>query len=136
MKVTSNWQEGFKSVIDNGRDHNVTVDLPYLQHGKDEGPTSLELAVMGYAGCVTTIFKMMAEKLKVDVSAMRCVVNTEYGDKTIEKAEVILELSSQASPKLIKKAYQLTQEHCPVGVLFENSGVDVEYKINIQGSEI
>ncbi|MGC9331904.1 MAG: OsmC family protein [Bacteroidales bacterium] len=106
-----------------------------MQHGKNEGPTPLELVVMGYAGCVTTIFKMMAEKLKVDVSAMRSIVNTEHGDKNIEKAEVTLEISSQYSPKLIKKAYHLTQEHCPVGVLFENSGVDVEYKINIRGSE-
>jgi uncharacterized OsmC-like protein len=132
MRITSEWQEGFKSVINNGRNHRVTVDLPYLQHGKDEGPSSLELAVMGYAGCVTTVYKMMAEKLKVEVFAMRCVINTEYNGKTIGKAEILLELISDHPTELLKKAYKLTQNNCPVGILFKNSGVDVTYNISIQ----
>lgn len=131
MKITSTWQEGFKSVVDNGR-HNVTMDLPYLQHGKDEGPTALEISVMGYAGCITTIFKLMAEKLKVDFSDMQCVINAEKGEKTIKKVTVQLNICSDASGESLQKAYKLTQNNCPVGILFEKAGVDIVYDINIR----
>lgn len=131
MKITSTWKNGFMSVVDNGR-HKVTMDLPYLQHGKNEGPTALEVSVMGYAGCITTVFALMAEKLKVDFSDMQCVINAKKGEKTIEKVTVLLDICSDASGESLLKAYKLTQNNCPVGVLFEKAGVEVVYDINIR----
>ncbi|MFW6302879.1 MAG: OsmC family protein [Bacteroidales bacterium] len=129
MKITSQWKDGFASVIDNGRNHQVTVDLPWLQHGKDQGPTALELSVMGYAGCITTVFAMMAEKMKFSFSEMTCEMAVERGEKSITKIEIKLKLSSDASREKIQKAFDMTCNHCPVGVIFVQAGIEIRSEL-------
>ncbi len=131
MKITSTWKEGFKSIVDNGRDHDITMDLPYLQHGKDEGPTALEVSVMGYAGCITTIYKMMADKMKLQLSAMKCELIAEKGEATIERVQINLHVTSDAPESKLQKAFEMTANNCPVGVLFIQAGVKVEPEITI-----
>ena len=71
MKANAVWVEGYKSIVDNGRGHTVTVDLAPDQGGKDAGPTALELAVMALAGCATTIFKIIATKRKLSYESLK-----------------------------------------------------------------
>ncbi|MDK2463414.1 MAG: osmotically inducible protein C, partial [Candidatus Korarchaeota archaeon] len=61
MRARSKLVEGFRSVIDDGRGHSVVTDLPKDMGGTDTAPTALELAVMALAGCITTIFAMVAK---------------------------------------------------------------------------
>ncbi len=44
--------ENFRSIVVNGRKHAIVIDLPEQRGGNDMGPTALELAVMGLAGCM------------------------------------------------------------------------------------
>ena len=59
MKSRAKWVENSKNYVDDGRGHGTVLDLP---SGDDTGPTALELSVMSYAGCIVTIFKLVAEK--------------------------------------------------------------------------
>ena len=118
MKVTSVWKEDFKSVVDNGRGQEYIMDLPMLQNGNNEGPTALEASVMAYAGCITTIFAMIARKSHVEFSEMKCSLDAEKGVKTIETADILLEIRSEAPEEKLEHVFDLTCQSCPVGVLF------------------
>jgi len=131
IKSRAKLVEGFKSVIDNGRAHSVVTDLPEKLGGTDKGPTALELAVMGLAGCISTIFTLVAKKMKVQVEALEVEVEAEKPDTaaTITSATVITKVKSPADEETIKKVYELTLKNCPVGVLFEKAGVKVTHKV-------
>jgi uncharacterized OsmC-like protein len=131
MKVTSVWKEEMKSVVDNGRNHEVVMDLPGTQGGLDEGAMALEVAVMGYAGCVTTIYAMIAKKSHVDYSSMVCTINAEKGASTIETVEVVLDIVSEATEAKLQRVFDMTCGTCPVGVLFKKAGVAITYKLNV-----
>ena len=71
MKAVSVWSNGYKSALSNDRGHSVVVDLPTEQNGTNTGATALELCVMSLAGCITTIFKTVADKRKFNYKGFR-----------------------------------------------------------------
>ena len=134
MKARSIWVSGYRSVIDNGRGHSVVTDLPTADGGEDTGATALELAVMGLAGCVTTIFKKVAEKRNLEYSSLVVEVEAEKGEKTIEKCKVVLTIRTNASKEEVEKTLELTERICPVGILFEKAGVSVTWEIKLESA--
>ncbi len=131
MKARSIWVEGFRSVIDNSRGHSVVTDLPKDLGGTDTGATALELAVMGLAGCITTIFSLVAKKMRLSIDYLEATVEAEKGEVTIEKCVVHVKVKSKEDEKKLKRAWELTWKTCPVGQLFERAGVKVEHKFEI-----
>jgi len=131
MKARSKWIEGFKSALDNGRKHSIIVDLPENLGGTDLGPTALELAVMALAGCITTIFSIVAKKMRLEFEELETTVEAEKGEVTIEKCTLTLKVKTKAPKEVIERAWRTTWKNCPVGVLFEKAGVKVEHKIEI-----
>lgn len=77
MKSNSLWTRKYQSVVDNGRNHSLVIDLPEIKGGINSGPTALELCVMGFSGCVGTIFAMVAEKMRLTFEKMEVEVNAE-----------------------------------------------------------
>jgi len=131
MKARSIWVEGFKSILDNGRTHSVVVDLPSDLGGSDQGPTALELAVMALAGCVTTIFAIVAKKMRLSYEKLEAYVEAEKGEVTIEKVKLTLKVKTDAPPERVEAAFKRTMEICPVGVLFSKAGVGIEERVEV-----
>ncbi|MCD6592093.1 MAG: OsmC family protein [Thaumarchaeota archaeon] len=132
MKATSIWISKYRSVLDNGRKHSVVVDLPPENNGDDMGPTALELTLMSLAGCITTIFAIVAEKRKLKYSGLRVDLEAEKGEKTIEKCKGVLTIKTDAGEEEVKNVLRLTMEICPVGALFEKAGVKPEIEIRVE----
>ncbi|HDD66595.1 MAG TPA: OsmC family peroxiredoxin [Nitrososphaeria archaeon] len=132
MKATSIWISKFRSVLDNGRKHSVVVDLPPENNGDDMGPTALELTLMSLAGCITTIFAVVAEKRKLKYEALRLDLEAEKGEKTIEKCKGVLTVKTDAGERDVEIVLKLTMDICPVGALFEKAGVKPEIEIKIE----
>lgn len=126
--------EGFWIAVDNGRNHSITLDLPKNLGGSDKGPTALELAVMGLAGCVATIFKLMSTKLKFSLKGLVVEVEAEKPSdaKTITSAKINAVIKTDADEKLVERAWKLTLENCPVGLLFEKAGVEMDFNYRIE----
>lgn len=124
--------EGFRIAVDDGRVHSVCVDLP-PDMGTDRGPTALELGVMSFAGCVATIFVLMAKKTRVKISDLEITMKAEKpeGAKTVTKADYEVIVKSSESEDKLKRVFELTRANCPVGLLFERAGVEVSYKLRI-----
>jgi len=124
--------EKFRLVVDDGRAHSVVLDLP-PEIGTDRGPTALELGVMSFAGCVATIFALMAKKMRVQISDLEIEMKAEKSEeaRTVTKADYEIAVTSGESEGKIRRAFELTRANCPVGLLFEKAGVKVNYKLKI-----
>jgi len=131
MKARAVWFEKYRSVLDNGRGHSVVVDLPKNLNGDDTGATALELAVMALVGCVSTIFRLMANKTRTDVKSLEVIADAEKGESTITRVKLTINVVSSDDEKKIERVWKLTHKNCPVGILFEKSGAKIDVELNI-----
>ncbi|TKG91010.1 OsmC family peroxiredoxin [Puteibacter caeruleilacunae] len=136
MKARTIWNENFKSIVDNGRGHEIVCDLPPAQNGDDMGATALEVCLMSYSGCVATIFAMMAKKMRIEFSALEVDVEGEKSEETGTIGDVIVNVNieSEQLEEKIRKCMDMTLKTCPVGVLFANAGVQSSYNLNIKAT--
>lgn len=125
--------EKYRSIVDNDRGHSMVIDLPFEQGGDDTGPTSLELAVMGLAGCVITIYALIASKRRFKIDGMKVEVEAEKPDteKTITKTKGNVTIWAE-DEKEAETIFRLTLENCPVGILFEKAGIHIEWNLKIE----
>jgi putative redox protein len=131
MKSNSLWTRKFQSVVDNGRNHSVVIDLPEAKGGINSGPTALELCVMGFSGCVGTIFAMVAEKMRISFEKMEVEVDAQQENNaaTITSASFKLFIKTDVSLEKIEKCLEHTLATCPVGVLFSQAGIKLSHEI-------
>jgi len=132
IKSRAKRMEEFRITVDDGRAHSVCLDLP-PEMGTDMGPTALELGVMSFSGCVATIFTLMAKKMRVSISDLDVRVKAEKPEdaRTVTKADFEIIVKTGESEEKIKRVWEKTRENCPVGILFEQAGVQVDYKLKI-----
>lgn len=131
MKSNSLWTRQFQSVVDNGRNHSMVIDLPEAKGGSNSGPTALEMCVMSFSGCVGTIFAMVAQKMRLTFEHMEVEVNTEQKNDapTITDIHFILNIKTTEEKEKIEKCLEHTLNTCPVGVLFKQAGVKITNEI-------
>jgi len=132
MLVTSKWVKNHQSVVDNGRTDAVVMDLPPDKGGEDYAATALEFAVMALAGCITTIFSLVAKNSKVKLEYLEAIVETEKPDEaiTITEANINLNVKSDAPEDKINKILRITLKQCPVESLFRQAKVKMEVSLN------
>ena len=131
MKSTSLWTRQFQSVVDNGRNHSLVIDLPEAKGGINSGPTALEMCVMSFSGCVGTIFAMVAQKMRLTFEHLEVEVNAEQKNEapTITDIHFIMNIKTNETKDKIEKCLEHTMNTCPVGVLFKQAGVKITNEI-------
>lgn len=131
MKSTSIWTRQFQSVVDNGRNHSMVIDLPEAKGGINSGPTALELCVMSFSGCVGTIFAMVAKKMQFSFEALQvdAEATQKEGASTITHLHFVFKIKTLAESSKIEKCLQHTLNTCPVGVIFHQAGIPITHDI-------
>ena len=109
----------------------MVIDLPEIKGGINSGPTAIELCVMGFSGCVGTIFAVVAEKMRLTFSAMEIVANAEQPDgaPTITSIHFVMTITTTEAPQKIEKCLDTTVSTCPVGVLYTQAGIKITHEI-------
>ena len=132
MKSVSLWIEDFRSVVNDGRNHNVVVDLPIAKGGSDSGTTGIELCVMSLSSCIGTVFAMIAGKMRLSYTKMQVEVYAEqdHNASTITDVHCVLSILTGEEKEKIEKCFEHTVKTCPVGVLFAQAGVEITNEIN------
>ncbi len=132
MKSTCIWKEKFQSVVDNGRGHSIAIDLPLAKGGDNTGATALEMLVMSLNGCIGTIFALVAQKMRIGFTQMELLMFAEQENNapTITYINFELSIKTEEAQEKIEKCLDTTLKTCPVGVLFDNAGVEITYNIN------
>ena len=131
MKSTVKWTKNLQSVVDNGRGHQVLIDMPEAKNGNNDGHTALELAVMGLSGCIATIFGVVAAKMRIQFSQMEVELDAAKTDvdQTITKVDYVFKIKTEETLEKIEKCLKHTMATCPVGILFEQAGIPVKGEI-------
>ncbi len=132
MKVTSRHVTGcMQSIVDNGRHHGIVLDLPEAKSGDDLGPTALELAAMALAGCVSTIWAVVAKNSGVSYRKVIVDIDLEKGDKdpTFTGTSGTVKVDSDEDEDKLRRILDKTIQACPVGRLFEQAGLDTPLKL-------
>ena len=117
MKSKSLWTRKFQSVVDNGRNHSMVIDLPEAKGGSNSGPTALEICVMSFSGCVGTIFAMVAQKMRLDFEKMEVEVDAQQKNDapTITDLHFKLMIQTKEEKQKVEKCLEHTLNTCPVG---------------------
>jgi len=133
LNSTAKLVKGMQIAVDNSRAHSVLLDLP-PELGTNMGPTALELCVMSYAGCFTTIFALMAKKMHVPLKDLEVKLEAVKSDEagTVTEAAFNILVKTDAPEETVQRIFKLTVENCPVGKLFEKAGVKVSYNIKME----
>ena len=127
MHATAVWQGGYATRLDDGRGHAIVVDLPEDEDGRDTGTSSLELAVLSLAGCISTIFALVARKRRLPCEGLRVTLDAERpeGSPTISVVSGVAEVTTSAPVVDVETVLRLTLRTCPVGVLLERAQIPV-----------
>ncbi len=133
MKSKSIWTRDFQSVVDNGRNHSLVIDLPENKGGTNSGPTALEICVMSFSGCIGTIFAMVAQKMRLPFHKMEVLVdaNKPNDSGTITDLHFILEIATSVAKEKVEKCLEHTMKTCPVGLLFQQAGVKITNEVTM-----
>lgn len=128
MQAIGTWKGGFESVLEDGRAHSVTVDLPVNEGGHSVGTSPLELCVLSLAGCITTIFALIARKRHLPYQGMSVALEAErpHGAPTISRVYGTVRVRSKADHAEVETTLRLALKTCPVGVIFERAHVPVD----------
>jgi len=129
MRVTSRHVTGcYQSVVDNGRHHGVVLDLPEKKAGDDVGATALELAAMALAGCITTIWAVVANNSNCSYRKILVELDMDKPDSapTFTGGTALVKVDSDESQEKLERILEKTMNACPVGRLFEAAKVDVK----------
>jgi putative redox protein len=122
------WKGGFETLLEDDRGHTVTVDLPADEGGRNAGTSALELGVLSLAGCISTIFALVARKRRLSFTGLTVSLTADRpaGAPTIQRVHGRLEVETKASKEEVETVLRLTLKTCPVGVLFEQAHIPVD----------
>lgn len=121
----------YTNSVDNGRGHTIVSDLGPQFQGDDKGATPLELVVMAISSCTTTIFKLMAEKMHLEIDELEASVKAEKPEPmgTITEVRTTVSVRSSSTEAELTKVLDLVKKNCPVGVLLSKAGIPHEYSL-------
>ena len=134
MKATAVWVKDYKCMLDNGRGQNVVVDLPIEQGGTNAGPMAIELCLMSLAGCIVTVFKIIAEKRRFAYTGFKVELEAEK-DKdsgTIANVGGRMEIVTDREERDAQTTLRLTIDNCPIGILFDQAKVKFNWTLKVK----
>lgn len=132
MKITSRHVTGcYQSIVDNGRHQGVALDLPESKSGDDVGPTALELSAMGLAGCITTIWAVIAKNSKCTYRKIVVELDMNKPDDapTFTDGTAVVKVDSDETQEKLERILDKTMNACPVGKLFEAAHVEISTRL-------
>jgi putative redox protein len=137
MRAIGTWQGGYRTLLEDAQGHHLTVDLPLDEGGDETGPYALELSVLSLAGCITTIFALVAKKRRLRFDGMKVDLEAERseGSPTITSVDGVFYVTTSSPPEEVETALRITLRTCPVGVLYERAHIPVRVRLEISAPE-
>ncbi|MHA1206143.1 MAG: OsmC family protein [Candidatus Hodarchaeales archaeon] len=134
LKSNARWIKGYLTEVDDGRGHKIQMDLPPHQNGEDLAATALEYMVMGYAGCTVTTYKIIADKMRLQIDSIDMVVEAEkLGEMaTVTDLKSVLTVKSSEPEEKLQKALEMVKQMCPVGRIYDLAQIPSAIELVIQ----
>lgn len=131
LRANAKWVKNYKTEVDNGRGHNVKMDLPPHQMGDDSAASPLEFMIMGYAGCTITMFKLVTDKMRLNIESIDIETNAEKPEaiQTVSSMKSIITVKTSEPREKIQKALDKAREMCPVGRIYEQAQIPADIEL-------
>ncbi len=131
MQASATWTGGYQTRLDDRRGHEVVIDLPRDEDGQDAGTSALELAVLSLAGCISTIFALVARRRRVAYSAMRVDLTADRprGSPTVTGVQGTMTIATPSPQEEVETVLSITLRTCPVGVIFERARIPIQVTV-------
>jgi putative redox protein len=130
MHAIATWKGGYQTVLEDGRGHSIPIDLPLDEAGRDTGTSALELNALSLAGCIVTIFALVAKKRRLPFEAMTIDLEAQRpeGAPTITSVEGTFRIITAAPVDAVETTLNITLRTCPVGVLYDRAHIPVRIR--------
>ena len=134
MEITSKWIKNYQFKVDNGRNQSIIMDVPPQYGGKDTAPTALEYAIMALATCLGTTYKMIADKMHLDIQSLEVKANADKTDedKTVTSIYLSLNVASNEQIEKLEKCLMIAEENCPVDLIFHQTQIPMKVTLEKQ----
>jgi len=137
MNVKISWGGDAKFVGESGSGHQVTMDGPPDNGGKNLGPRPMEMLLLGLGGCTSFDVMSILKKSRQDVTDCVAEINAERAD---EVPSVFTKIHVQFTVKgnnlkesLVKRAVALSAEkYCSASIMLEKAGVEITHDYTIE----
>ena len=138
MRATATWEGNYRTRLIDDRGHEVLIDLPRDEEGEDAGTSALELSVLSLAGCISTIFALVADRRRLLFEGMTVDLEAIRPDHspTITAVEGTARIVTDAPAEDVAIALNITLRTCPVGVLFHQAGIPVHVRPQVVPSAL
>jgi putative redox protein len=140
MKITLNRvNDNFHFELKNERGHIVNVDSR-PEFGDDQGPSPMELVLMGVAGCSAIDMISILKKQRQEITSFKAEVEGErvqVGEaKPFKDIHVVFYLEGEIKEDKAAKAAQLSfEKYCSVSKTLEPTAT-IHYKVVLNGVEL
>lgn len=133
LKANARWVKDYRVDVDNDRGHSVEMDLPPHQMGTNTAASPIEYMVMGYAGCTVTMFKIVVDKMHLNVESIDISVEAQKPDdiQTISEMIAVITIKTKESDEKIEKALDMAKKMCPVGRIYEKAHIPAKIRLMI-----
>jgi putative redox protein len=138
MQAIATWKGGYETQLEDGRSHTVTVDLPVDEGGRSVGTSALELGVLSLAGCISTIFALIAKRRRLSFEGLRVTLEAERpeGAPTITRVHGTVRVRTVADPSEVETTLRLTMKTCPMGVIFERAQIPMDVRPIVEAPRV
>ncbi len=136
MKTISRWMHENQFLIDNDRNFLISITDP-CDNSKFGDPTSWELLLMGFSGCVSSVFVKTAHKENIFFSDL--TVEVKMNRNSTEKPisfDIILRIKTAALQEKIQICLDNAIIHCPLGILTSTIDIPINTHVIIDNNII
>ncbi|MHA1974248.1 MAG: OsmC family protein [Candidatus Hodarchaeales archaeon] len=123
---------GYRVVVSDTRGHEIFTDLSEDFSGNDDGTTPVELLVMAYASCTVTVFKMVVDKMRIELEELTVNVKADKPNPTgsIVNVRCKINVKSSADEEKLNKILNIVIKSCPAGTILEKANIPVKIQLD------
>jgi len=131
MQAVATWRRGHEILLQDGRAHQVVVDLPPEGGGSSAGTTPLELSLLSLAGSLASTFVTLARKHRQDFSGLTLALEGDPFPVDISPREIrgTLRVRSRVDRIAIEATFRTALESCPVARVFRDAHIAINVMV-------
>ena len=87
---------------------------------------------MALAGCITTIFSVVAKNSHIEIVDLEATVDAKKPDEalTITEVKINVKVNANAPEEKIRRILGITLKQCPVETLYRQANIKMEIQLN------
>ena len=135
MKAIVKWMGDAQFIVENTRHLNLAVtDSKYRAESGE--PTSIDLIIMGFAGCIYSEFRKVAESRRIPFDQFGTELFLEfYGDQSKPiTMKVDLKTKSRIKSDLVRECLKQAVNNSMPGLLLSGAGITIESDVTVNHS--